>query len=85
LPRLKTAFRITNYRYCSKTTTLLKEDFHDQPCCRQVAHTPDFKADPILYKAAERAFIKAYKFSRENREKTIDDVNKYIPMARDLV
>jgi NitT/TauT family transport system substrate-binding protein len=66
--------------YCNE-----KEEFHDQPCCRQVAHTPAFKADPALYKAAERAFIKAYKFSQENREKTIDDVNKYIPLARDLV
>jgi NitT/TauT family transport system substrate-binding protein len=66
--------------YCNELT-----EFHDQPCCRQVAYTPRLKADPALFQAAERAFIKAYKFSQENHEKTIDDVNKYIPIARDLV
>jgi NitT/TauT family transport system substrate-binding protein len=66
--------------YCNEKT-----EFHDQPCCRQVAYTPRLKSDPALFQAAERAFIKAYKFSQENHEKTIDDVNKYIPLARDLV
>jgi NitT/TauT family transport system substrate-binding protein len=60
-------------------------EFRDQPCCRQVAYTPRLEADPALFEAAERAFIKAYKFSQENREETIDDVNKYIPLARELV
>jgi NitT/TauT family transport system substrate-binding protein len=66
--------------YCNEKT-----EFHDQPCCRQVAYTPSLKANPALYQAAERAFLKAYKFSQENRQKTIDHVNKYIPLARDLV
>ncbi|MDR2784529.1 MAG: ABC transporter substrate-binding protein [Treponema sp.] len=66
--------------YCNEKT-----EFHDQPCCRQVAYTPALKANPSLYHAAERALIKAYKFSQENREKTITDVNKYIPLARELV
>jgi NitT/TauT family transport system substrate-binding protein len=66
--------------YCNE-----KDEFENQPCCRQVAYTPRLKADPALFEAAERAFIKAYKFSQENRSKTIDDVNKYIPLARDLV
>jgi NitT/TauT family transport system substrate-binding protein len=66
--------------YCNE-----KPEFHDQPCCRQVAYTPRLKADPALFQTAERALIKAYKFSQENHEKTIDDVNKYIPLARDMV
>jgi len=66
--------------YCSD-----KEEFRDQPCCRQVAYTPALKSNPALFIAAERAFLKAYKFSQENRTKTIDDVLKYIPIARDLV
>ena len=66
--------------YCNEKT-----EFHDQPCCRQVASTAALKANPELFKAAERAFIRAYKFSQENRQKTIDHVNKYIPLARDLV
>jgi NitT/TauT family transport system substrate-binding protein len=66
--------------YCNE-----KEDFHDQPCCRQVAYTPALKANPDFFRAAERAFLKAYKFSQENRQRTIDHVNKYIPLARELV
>ncbi|MDR2051877.1 MAG: ABC transporter substrate-binding protein [Treponema sp.] len=66
--------------YCNEKT-----EFLNQPCCRQVAYTPSLKANPALFEAAERAFIKAYKFSQENRAKTIDHVNKYIPLARELV
>ncbi|MDR2434745.1 MAG: ABC transporter substrate-binding protein [Treponema sp.] len=66
--------------YCNE-----KDEFQNQPCCRQVAHTPALRTNPALFEAAERAFIKAYKFSQENHEKTIDDVNKYIPLARELV
>jgi len=66
--------------YCNE-----EPEFHDQPCCRQVAYTPEFKADPALFKAAERALLKAYKFSQENHSKTVDDVIKYIPLERDLV
>jgi NitT/TauT family transport system substrate-binding protein len=66
--------------YCNEKT-----EFLNQPCCRQVAYTPALKANPALYKAAERAFLKAYKFSQENKSKTVDDVNKYIPLARELV
>jgi NitT/TauT family transport system substrate-binding protein len=66
--------------YCNEKT-----EFHDQPCCRQVAYTPALKAKPDLFRAAERALIKAYKFSQENRDKTVTDVNKYIPLGRELV
>jgi NitT/TauT family transport system substrate-binding protein len=66
--------------YCTEKT-----EFLDQPCCRQVVYTPTLKQKPEVFQAAARAFIKAYKFSQENREETIDDVNKYIPIERDLV
>jgi NitT/TauT family transport system substrate-binding protein len=66
--------------YCNEKT-----EFLDQPCCRQVAYTPTLKAKPELFLAAERALIKAYKFSQENHDKTITDVNKYIPLARDII
>jgi NitT/TauT family transport system substrate-binding protein len=66
--------------YCNE-----KEEFQDQPCCRQVASTAALKANPALFQAAERAFLKAYKFSQENRSKTVDHVNKYIPLKRELV
>jgi NitT/TauT family transport system substrate-binding protein len=62
-----------------------EEDFRDQPCCRQLVSSAVLKTNSDLFRAAERAFIKAYKFSQENHEKTVDDVNKYIPLKRELV
>ncbi|MDR2356799.1 MAG: ABC transporter substrate-binding protein [Oscillospiraceae bacterium] len=59
--------------YCNEI-----EEFINQPCCRQVALTEALEAKPATYTAFERAVIRAYKFSRENREKTIADVKKYI-------
>jgi len=59
--------------YCNE-----KEEFHDQPCCRQVALTSSLEKYPNTYTAFERALIKAYKFTQEDHEKTIADVGKYI-------
>lgn len=56
--------------------------FKDQPCCRQVALTSALAAKPNTYTAFERAIIKAYKFSQENQSKTVDDVAKYITIAK---
>jgi NitT/TauT family transport system substrate-binding protein len=63
--------------YCNEI-----EDFKDQPCCRQVALTSALAAKPNTYTAFERALIKAYKFSQENKPKTIDDVAKYITIEK---
>ncbi|MDR1396398.1 MAG: ABC transporter substrate-binding protein [Desulfarculales bacterium] len=62
-----------------------EEEFLNQPCCRQVAESAAFSSKPNAYAAFERAMIKAYKFSQENREKTIDDVAKYIRIDRNLI
>jgi NitT/TauT family transport system substrate-binding protein len=59
--------------YCNEV-----EEFINQPCCRQVALTESLEAKPATYTAFERAIIRAYKFSQENREETIADVKKYI-------
>ncbi|MDR1379032.1 MAG: ABC transporter substrate-binding protein [Synergistaceae bacterium] len=66
--------------YCSQ-----EEEFLNQPCCRQVAESSALTAKPDTFKAFERALIKAYKFSQESREKTIDDVAKYIQIDRSLI
>jgi len=63
--------------YCNEL-----EVFENQPCCRQVALTGALAAKPDLYIAFERAIIKAYKFSQENRPKTIEDVAKYITIDK---
>jgi len=66
--------------YCSE-----EDVFENQPCCRQVAFTDALLAKPNTYAAFERALIKAYKFSQENHEKTIDDVAVYIQIDRELI
>ncbi|MDR1816438.1 MAG: ABC transporter substrate-binding protein [Clostridiales Family XIII bacterium] len=61
--------------YCNE-----EEAFENQPCCRQVAATSQIAERPQTYLAIERAFIKAYKFSQENKDKTIEDVKVYIDL-----
>ena len=57
----------------------------NQPCCRQVAPTSALKELPNTYSAFERALIKAYKFTQENEDKTIEDVKKYIDIEPDYI
>ena len=57
----------------------------NQPCCRQVAATEALAKYPNSYNAFERALIKAYKFTQENREGTVKDVKKYIDIEEDLI
>lgn len=57
----------------------------NQPCCRQVATTEALSQYPNSYKAFERALIKAYKFTQEEKEQTIKDVKKYIDIEEDLI
>ncbi|MCL2079809.1 MAG: ABC transporter substrate-binding protein [Oscillospiraceae bacterium] len=66
--------------YCNEV-----EDFHDQPCCRQVALTSALAQNPNTYIAFERALIRAYKFTQENKAKTIDDVAKYITIEKSQI
>ncbi|MDR2717917.1 MAG: ABC transporter substrate-binding protein [Treponema sp.] len=63
--------------YCNKVSV-----FENQPCCRQVALTGALAARTDTYIAFERAIIKAYKFSQENHEKTVEDVAKYTPIDK---
>jgi NitT/TauT family transport system substrate-binding protein len=55
-----------------------EELFKNQPCCRQVALTSALTAKPNTYVAFQRALIRAYKFSQENRANTIADVKAFI-------
>ncbi|MDR1916022.1 MAG: ABC transporter substrate-binding protein [Synergistaceae bacterium] len=66
--------------YCNEI-----EEFKDQPCCRQIALTSALAKNPNAYIAFERALIKAYKFSQEDRKKTIDDVAKYITIDKSQI
>lgn len=66
--------------YCSEI-----EGLENQPCCRQVASTKALEENPNSYNAFERALIKAYKFTQENQEKTIQDVKKYIDIDENYI
>jgi NitT/TauT family transport system substrate-binding protein len=57
------------------------EEFHNQPCCRQVAESSALEERKDDYLHFERAFIKAYVFYKTNHEKTILDVKKYVNLA----
>lgn len=62
-----------------------EEALQNQPCCRQVAKTSALSQYPNTYTAIERAFIKAYKFTQTDHEKTIQDVKQYIDIEDDLI
>ena len=66
--------------YCSE-----EEALQNQPCCRQVAATGSLAASPNAFNAFERALIKAYKFSQEDHDKTIEDVKKYIDIDEEYL
>lgn len=57
----------------------------NQPCCRQVAATAALSKYPNSYNAFERALIKAYKFTQENKDQTVKDVKKYIDIDEALI
>ncbi|MCR4645085.1 MAG: ABC transporter substrate-binding protein [Oscillospiraceae bacterium] len=62
-----------------------EEALKNQPCCRQVAAAANLASAPNAFTAFERALLKAYKFTQENEDKTIQDVKKYIDIEEDLI
>lgn len=62
-----------------------EEALANQPCCRQVAPTSALSEHSNSYTAFERALIKAYKFSQENQEQTIEDVKVYIDIDEEFI
>ena len=66
--------------YCAHEKAL-----ENQPCCRQVAKTSALNENPNTYTAVERAFIKAYHFTQTDKDKTIDDVQKYIDIDKEFI
>ncbi|MDD6636095.1 MAG: ABC transporter substrate-binding protein [Coriobacteriaceae bacterium] len=61
------------------------ERFQNQPCCRQVALTSALEEEPEKFEAYERAIIKAYDFYKNNKDETIEDVQKYIDIPVDQI
>ena len=66
--------------YCAHEKAL-----ENQPCCRQVAKTTALNENPNTYTAVERAFIKAYRLTQTDKDKTIADVKKYIDIDDEFI
>ena len=62
-----------------------EEALQNQPCCRQVAAAQNLASAPNAYTAFERALLKAYKFTQENQDKTIQDVKQYIDIDEEFI
>ncbi len=61
------------------------DGFHEHVCCRQAALTSEIEKNPDTYKAFLRALIKAYKFYKEDHEKSIDDIAVYVDVDKELL
>ncbi len=61
------------------------DQFANQPCCRQVATSAQIAENPNTYIAIERALIRAYQFTQNDHDKTVQDVAKYIDIDPELI
>ena len=61
------------------------DQFANQPCCRQVATSAQIAENPNTYVAIERALIRAYQFTQNDPDKTVQDVAKYIDIDPELI
>ncbi|MBR1554745.1 MAG: hypothetical protein IJ644_05045, partial [Oscillospiraceae bacterium] len=61
------------------------DQFENQPCCRQVTTGAQLAESPNTYIAFERAMIRAYQFTQENHDETVEDVAKYIYIDPKLI
>lgn len=55
------------------------------PCCRLTVNAKDVQDRPEVWERFIRAFLRAEKFTRENHEKTVDDISKYLKLDRALI
>ena len=57
----------------------------DHPCCRNVASNSAIETNPDLYKSYLKALIKAYKFYKQNEDKTVEDIVKYLNTDAEII
>jgi len=57
----------------------------NHPCCRLTVNAKDVQERPELWERFIRAFLRAEKFTRDNHEKTIDDISKHLKLDRALI
>lgn len=56
------------------------------PCCRLTVNNDDrYRKTPEVWVKFLRAFLKAEKFTQENREQTVEDIHKYFPIDKETI
>jgi len=59
--------------------------FDKHPCCRITLKTDTLNKDRSTYVKFEKGLIKAYKFFNENQNKSIDDIQKYVNVDKEVI
>lgn len=78
-------FSLAEKNYGLKVSNYIA-DFHpDYTCCRLIANTPAFQANPDAYKRFLIALIRAYKFYRENPDETVKIIAAGLKIDEDII
>ncbi len=59
--------------------------FDKHPCCRIALKTDTLNKDRPTYVKFEKGLIKAYKFFSENQNNSVDDIQKYVNVDKDVI
>ena len=55
------------------------------PCCRLTVNAKEIQDRPEVWEHFIRAILRAEKFTRDNHEKTVDDISKHLKLDRALI
>ncbi len=59
--------------------------YDNHPCCRIALKTETLNEDRDTYVKFEKGLIKAYKFFSENQNESVDDIQKYVNVDKDVI
>lgn len=62
-----------------------RELYPGHPCCRLTVNTSSVKNNPQVWVKFLRAFLKAEKFARTHREKTVEHIQKYFEIDAETI
>lgn len=59
--------------------------YDNHPCCRVALKTETLNGDRPTYVKFEKGLIRAYKFFSENQNESVDDIQKYVNVDKDVI
>lgn len=59
--------------------------YDNHPCCRIALKTDTLNEDRDTYVKFEKGLIRAYKFFSENQNESVDDIQKYVNVDKDVI